>query len=344
MLELSGLATAIGSLPHTDPREACDLVLRYLPEIPIWPQLPRRSFRENMYAQFSEGFPGVVLEGERIYVHRLEPEAESLMGSVIALLEENRVDAFPISDDHAAGLHAFLSRKGRIGNPTAIKGQVTGPVSWGLGVTDEGRRPALYDDVLAAALAKHLRMKAAWQEKALQALCPNTIIFMDEPYLASFGSAFVSLSREKVLALWGEVLGGIQGLKGLHCCGNTDWSVVLSAPIDILSFDAYDYGQTLSLYPEEVRRFLGRGGIIAWGIVPTQEEPLGREDLGSLLARLEEAMGFLERKGMPRERLLRQSLITPACGLGSLMPQAAARALELTSALSQALRKKVVVG
>lgn len=343
MIELSGLATAIGSLPHTDPKEACDLVLRYLPEIPIWPQLPRRSFRENMYAQFSEGFPGVVLDGDRISIDRSRPAEETLEGLYTDYLAENR-DAFAISDSYAAGLQTFLSLGSRLGNPTAVKGQVTGPVSWGLGVTDEGRRPALYDEVLADALAKHLRMKAAWQEKALQALCPNTIIFMDEPYMASFGSAFVSLSREKVLALWGEVLGGIQGLRGLHCCGNTDWSVVLSAPIDILSFDAYDYGQTLSLYPEEVRRFLGRGGIIAWGIVPTQEEPLGKEDLESLLARLEEAMGFLERKGMPRERLLRQSLITPACGLGSLSPQAAARALELTAALSQALRKRVAVG
>jgi len=68
--ELNGLATAIGSMPHVDPREACSLVLTHLPEIPAWPQLPKRAFLENMYAQFSEGFPGVVLEEERIWVDR----------------------------------------------------------------------------------------------------------------------------------------------------------------------------------------------------------------------------------------------------------------------------------
>ncbi|GAG48204.1 unnamed protein product, partial [marine sediment metagenome] len=55
-------------MPHTDPKEACSLVARFLPEIPAWPQLPKRSFLENMYAQFSDGFPGVVIEGDRIYV------------------------------------------------------------------------------------------------------------------------------------------------------------------------------------------------------------------------------------------------------------------------------------
>ncbi|MBM3132761.1 MAG: hypothetical protein FJZ95_07000, partial [Chloroflexi bacterium] len=55
-----GLATAIGSMPHADPAEAGALALRYLPDIPVWPQLPNRSFLENMYAQYSEGLPGVV--------------------------------------------------------------------------------------------------------------------------------------------------------------------------------------------------------------------------------------------------------------------------------------------
>jgi len=70
--ELSGLPTAVGSMPHIDPEEACSLVARFLPEIPAWPQLPKRAFPENMYAQFSEGFPGVVVEDDRIYIDRAQ--------------------------------------------------------------------------------------------------------------------------------------------------------------------------------------------------------------------------------------------------------------------------------
>ncbi|HLE04685.1 MAG TPA: hypothetical protein VI729_08790, partial [Anaerolineales bacterium] len=54
------LPTAVGSLPHTDPMAACELVRRYLLDVPAWPQLPRRGVREGIQVQFSQGFPGVV--------------------------------------------------------------------------------------------------------------------------------------------------------------------------------------------------------------------------------------------------------------------------------------------
>lgn len=335
--ELGMLATAVGSMPHTEPQPALDLVMRYLP-IPVWPQLPNRSFRENMYVQYSEGFPGVVLQGEeRIYVDRGRRLDEGLEQLYLAYLQ-NHLDAYAISPQYAAGLHTMLAADLR--EAAAVKGQVTGPISWGLSVTDQARRPILYDEVLADALAKHLRLKAAWQEQALASLNPRTIIFVDEPYLSALGSAFVSVSRELTIGLLEEVLAGIQGLRGVHCCGNTDWSLLLETSLDILSFDAYNYAESLSLYPEQVGAFLDRGGIIAWGIIPNQQEALEGETVESLTFRLEEAMALLTRKGIGREVLLQHCLITPSCGLASLTPEQAGRALELAASLSKAWRAR----
>jgi len=336
--ELSGLPTAVGSMPHIDPKEASHLVARFLPEIPAWPQLPRRSFLENMYAQFSEGFPGVIIQENRIYVDRardLEKPLEQLYASYL----EKKVERYAVSPDYAAGLHAFLETEL---SPFAIKGQVTGPISWGLTVTDQERRPVLYDDTLADALAKHLHLKAAWQEMKLKGIWPNTIIFIDEPYMASFGSAFVSLSREQVVSLLEEVFSGIGGLKGVHCCGNTDWSLLLSTSLDILNFDAYNYGYTLVLYPEEVKAFVKRGGVIAWGIVPNDEQALKGETVKSLLDRLDEEVAGLDRKGIPFRQVLSQSLLTPSCGLGSISEEGAAWALELLARVSKELRKRYI--
>jgi hypothetical protein len=202
-----------------------------------------------MYAQYSEGFPGLVLEAERIWVDRSQDLSKPLE-QLYATYLESGTDQAALRTDYAGGLHVFLERAGKNGE-RAIKGQVTGPISFGLAVTDQDRRPLLYDDVLADAIAKHLRLKAAWQEKALRKAFPTTIISVDEPYLSSLGSAFVSIPREQVVALLEEVLGGIDGLKAIHCCGNTDWSVILQTSIDILSFDAFNYGEALSLYPSE---------------------------------------------------------------------------------------------
>jgi len=336
--ELNGLATVIGSMPHVEPREACSLVLKYLPEIPAWPQLPKKSFLENMYVQFSEDFPGVIVEGDRIWVDRSRDLSKPLEKLYSAYLE-NRMEHGETSAKYAAGLHAFLKQAKEKGRKT-VKGQVTGPISFGLSVTDQNRRPLLYDEVLADAIAKHLRLKAAWQEKVLRSVCPKTIISVDEPYLASMGSAFVSFPREQVVALLEEVLGGISGLKAIHCCGNTDWSVVLQTSLDILSFDAYNYAETLALYPAEVKNFLNRGGVIAWGIVPNEEQALNKETKASIGDRLEKAMKLLSKKGISYDTIKSQCLITPSCSLASISIKAAAGALELTAAVSADFRKR----
>lgn len=335
-------ATAVGSMPHTEAQPAWDMVLERIPAMPLWPQLPNRSFRENMYVQYSEGFPGVVIQGEeRIYVDRGRSLDEGLERLYLAYLQ-NDLDAYAVSPQYAAGLYAMLASDLR--EAVAVKGQVTGPISWGLSVTDQARRPILYDEVLADALAKHLRLKAAWQERALGAVNARTIIFVDEPYLSALGSAFVSVPRDLVVGLLEEVLMGIQGLKGVHCCGNTDWSLLLETSIDILNFDAYNYAESVSLYPEAIGAFLERGGIIAWGIVPNEERTLEGETAESLAARLEQAMSLLIRKGISEDLLVRRCLITPSCGLGGLRPEQADRALELGASLSKLLRDKYLGG
>jgi len=339
MIEFSCLPTAIGSMPHTDPAEACSQILKYLKEIPVWPQLPRRSFKENMYAQYSQGFPGITVTGDKVYVDRSQDLSKPLEQLYAAYLEDD-VDQYPISPDYAAGLHSFLGLTNL--TPVAVKGQLTGPVTWGLTVADNEGKAIIYDDVLGDAMVKLLRLKASWQEKELSKISKNTIIFVDEPYMASFGSVAVPLSKEKVISLLEEVFRGISGLKGVHCCGNTDWSVLLETSIDILSFDAYNYAQSLSLYPSEIKSFLDRKGTIAWGIVPNDEQSLAKETVASLKDRLEEAMAPFTREGVRFKQLLQQGLLTPSCGLASLnTTEAAAQALELLTGLSAKIRKRI---
>ncbi len=331
------LPIKVGSLPHIDPEEACNLILTHLPEVSAWPQLPKRTFLENMYVQFSEGFPGIVLERERIYVDRAQDLSAELQRLYLAYLE-NDLEMYAVSPAYAAGLAQWS--RGEFKSCRAVKGQVTGPISWGLSVVDEEGRPVLYDEVLADAVAKHLRLKAAWQERELRQLHATTMIFLDEPYMTSFGSAYVAVTREQAIALIEEVLDGLEGLKGVHCCGNTDWSLILATSIDILSFDTYDYAESLSLYPAEVESFLRRGGIIVWGIVPREGEKLARETTASLVERLHQAMELLVRKGISFDDLLAASLVSPVCGLGSISLDWAERALALTAGVSKEMRKR----
>lgn len=340
--EFNCLPTAIGSMPHTNPQKACAQVLRYLKDIPAWPQLPRRSFLEYMYAQYSEGFPGVVIEGNRIYIDHSKNIQKPLEELYTAYLE-NDVTRYPISRDYAAGLHSFLSQSDL--SPLAVKGQVVGPITWGLTVKDENGKAIIHDEVLGDAVPKLLRLKAGWQEKELSKISRNTIIFVDEPYMVAYGSstsAGIFSSPDKIIGMLNEVFEGISGRKGIHCCGNTDWSVLLKTNLDILSFDAYNYAQSLSLYPNEVKKFLDKGGVVAWGIVPNDEESLAKESVASLQERLEEAMAPFTRNGIRFQKLIRQGMLTPSCGLAALTEEAASRALELLSELSIRVRKRYI--
>jgi len=310
--------------------------MRYFPDIPFWPQLPRRSPTENMVVQFSEGFPGTVTEGDRAHI---EPSTdfESEVERIYIDCDQDNAEGYGVSREYGAGLHAFLSK---VGSNKLVKGQVTGPITWGLTVTRQDGLGILYDDTLAETAAKFLRLKASWQENMLRKVSPNPIIFVDEPYLVSLGSVFTPIPEEKVPVLLEETLKGIKGIKGLHCCGNTNWSVVLDLAIDILSFDAYNYASSLSTHADKVKSFLMRGGTIAWGIVPNEEEAVVKESVSSLRDRLEEAMAPFTRDGLKFKQLVAQGLITPSCTLASLLPDAANQALELTAKLSSELRNR----
>ncbi|MFH1087785.1 MAG: methionine synthase [Chloroflexota bacterium] len=333
-IEFGCLPTAIGSLPHSSPEESRAFVLKYLPDIPAWPQLPRRSPGEVMTLQFSSGFPGLVTTDDKPRVERngFDAEAEALYRAC----EQQEAEKYAVAKESAAGLHAFLSL-GRKFN--LLKGQMTGPVTWGLSVADERGVGVIYDETLAEAVVKFLSLKARWQERALQRIARNTIVFLDEPCLSSFGSPFLSLPAEKVTGCIDGVLSALEGIKGVHCCGATDWSLLTSTRIDVLSFDAYNYADSISAHPE-VKGFVEKGGAIAWGIVPNVEADLARETVSSIHDRLGEAIAPFTRSGVPFKTMVAQGLLTPSCGLAGLSLDAAAQALELLAGLSARVRQR----
>jgi methionine synthase II (cobalamin-independent) len=338
--DLACLPTGVGSLPHTSPKEAYDLILNNLKEIPFWPQLSNLSFKENMYAQFSYLLPNVVIDevNKRVFIDTSKDEspAENFLAQI---LEEN-VDYFAYQKEYFQGLYGMLERMESLNEIKVFKGQITGPISLGFQVTDENRKPIYYNDFYRDMMIKNLRMMAIWQERELKKLCDRTMIFLDEPFLSMIGSAFTSIDRKKAIDQMNEVLSGIKGVKAIHCCANTDWSLVLETNIEVLNFDAYEYADNLFLYADKVIEFLEKGGMIAWGIVPTMEENLDKENVGSLTERLEKNMKTLAEKGISMNDILQSSIITPSCGLGPSTIRGAEKALPILREISKKMRDR----
>lgn len=329
------IATGIGSVPHDDAVNAVKLILDTFKHAPFWPQLPKINWRENMYVQYSEGMPGTVLENEKFIVNnaKFETEVESFYERVIA------EDIIPsgITQEFSEGLYTFLEE---VEKPRFVKGAITGPVTMGMQVTDENKKSIIYNDMMKDAMLKNLTFKARWMEERLSETGSKTLMFLDEPYMSAFGSAFMGVAREEVVSSVQEVISGIKGLKGMHCCGNTDWGLVMDTGIDVLSFDAYEFSKNLFLYPDKLHEFVDNGGIIAWGIVPSTNDKFSKETVLSLHKKFDALIKDAVKKGFKKDVLLSQSMITPACGVGSEPLKAAEKMLKVTAELSEKIRKK----
>jgi methionine synthase II (cobalamin-independent) len=308
--------TGIGSLPYTDPVEACNVIFDSV-DIPFWPQLPHRSFLELMVPQYSEGFPFIKIEGEDVYVSRAEKAALSAFYEAIA----NKT-GFPISKQYAAGFYTFidmLRERGQIFN--TLKGHITGPLTFTLSLTDSQKRPIFFDEEMRELALELLKGKVTWQVEQLKPYAAQVLIFVDEPILSALGtSTYLGVSNDEASRMLREISSHIRecgGIAGIHCCGKADWPLVLSAGIDVFNYDSYFFWDTLGIYPEEVRKFIEGKGFIACGVVPTTD--IIREvDLEGLKEQLERGLTALEKIGVPADTLRQQVLITPSCGTGSL--------------------------
>ncbi len=332
-------ATGIGSVPFTDPKTACRVICENFKSIPFWPQLPKRSFLENMYVQYAEGLPGIVCNEEKKTIHVDTSKAAAGIEEVYSRYLDGDVEFFKISEDRAQGLYEFPEAVKGLKDIKYVKGHITGPLSYGLFLTDENKRAVIYEKDLFEALTKTLVMKARWQIRRLKKINPSVIIFIDEPYLVSIGSSFINISLGDLARKLDELVGAIKeegALAGLHCCGNTDWPVLLKRDIDILNFDAYNFTKEFSLYHGDIKDFTSRGGTIAWGIVPTSEA-IDEETCASIAEKCKEAVKILSDKGVDEK--LMSSLVTPSCGVGAMDEARAAKVLEMTAALSARLIK-----
>lgn len=323
-------ACAIGSLPFIAPDEAVDYVLNEFRGIPFWPQLPKRTFLENMYVQYSEAFPARVIDLDRGHIHfetktRLDELAE-FYDHVLA----KDLDYFSISKEYAAGLHAMLKKLDGKKLP-GLKGHITGGVSYSLFVSDEKEKLLAFDENFFDVSVKGCLLKGLWQIKQLAPFTDDLIIFSDEPGIAGFGSAFVPVEEKQIRQALEYYVPKLQesGVKvGMHCCANTQWSIIIDSGIDILSFDAFSYFDNLVLYSDSLKAFLRKGGIIAYGIVPTDEQVFSLAP-SELLKMLTSHIDELAKLGIDKQTLAAQSMITPACGLGTKSVELAKQALKL---------------
>jgi hypothetical protein len=322
-------------MPHTDVDRAMATALSL--DVPFWPQLPNYSYYEDMYVQAAEHFPGIVLDLEkRTLRFSMDKFIQELEAAMVALEDPGFLD---ISATYSKVYHRFLSLDLR--DRPAIRGQLEGPISFGFNILDQDERPILFDDTVRPFMMEFMAKRLNVQLARLKSLNPNAFMFVDEPGLQFLFSALSGYGDTKARQDLDQFFAGVDGPRGIHLCGNPDWDFLLGLNLDVLSLDIYTNREVFSNYAKSIGKFLDRGGILVWGIIPTGFELFEKENLDSLYAQLADVWQRLTAKGIDRQQLVRQSMLSPAtcCLINPDKTKTVEQAFASVQMLSQRLRE-----
>jgi len=313
--------TAMGIMPHKDVDKALDLALGL--DIPFWPQLPHVSLYEDMYVQTSQNFPGIEINFDKARLAFHTTKFQESLEDYFTKMDQT--ETYALTPEYSVVFQKFLSKD--LERYKAIRGQITGPVSFGFKVLDENLKPIIYNDEVKSILFDFIQKKVNLQYQELKAKNQNAFVWVDEPGLGYVFSGLSGYNDQQAKGDYYQFVQGIEGPKGMHLCAEVNLPYLLELGVEILSFDAFQIGFMPKEYTLSVAEFIKKGGVISWGIVPTEFKALEAqtpEKLASLLSGYWEVVS--ENTDLSLDQIAEHALIAPArCCLVELTIEAAQR-------------------
>src|SRR3954471_2088111 len=328
-----GAATAIGSMPGTDPLEAATVVVGELPDLPHLPELPGRGLGTDIIGRAAALLVDIAVE--------VVPSAY-------------RVTARPGGDHRRAvdqlrrdldALEQAIEQAGA--RPPLVKVQVAGP--WTLtsevelprghrAITDPG---ALRE--FTESLAEGLRGHVAEVHKRTGA---DVVVQLDEPALPAVLAGVLPTpsklatvpavpepdARDTLAMLVTaarEATGGPVIVPG--CAPPPPVTLIREAGADAIALDATLLEGTPAVLTDQLGEVFDDGCVLFLGLVPSTE-PVAPPTL-ERLAR--PALDLVDRLGFARELLAERAVPTPTCGLAGANTAWARRALALARDLGR---------
>jgi methionine synthase II (cobalamin-independent) len=350
------LVTGVGSLPYRKVGQALEIIWRSAPQAPYWPQLPQSGAESSFIGQYLRALvqTGVIDSYEIPRFQAEQPDWPERQAAFYELYlracegDDLALAEFGFSEEGGTALDAFCRDLEQNGTREALllKGQLSGPLSLGLQITDKNRRASYYDEAQRDMLVRSLAMHARWQTKRLSAFGLPVLMSIDDPGFYAYGaSTHITLDKEQILADLNSIIEGITsegGIPGVHVCAGMDWTLLFDSQVQVVNFDAYDYMTSMLVVAEPLNCFLERGGVLSWGIIPTGSTVMS-ENISSLRQRLENNIADLVKRGVDETLLRLQSMLTPSCGLGTLTLEAAEHIAELMHEFGLSGEKKLPV-
>lgn len=335
--------TGVGSLPHCHPSRALPLIVDSAPCWPHWPQLPAGGPEQAFVLQYVQpliklGLLEFHFPRDPVFTRNSPDWEEKLVRFYDLYLrfgenDPEAADFFQLDGDAFIGLNAFLDDFSRLfPQAEGVKGHLSGPLTVGLQIKDERGRACFYDDGLRDILVKCLAVQGILQVRRLASLGKPVLLFIDDPSMYLIGAAtHITLTKELISDAIGEMISAFrhEGARvGVHACSQMDWTILFDLRVDVVSFDAFHFFDSMVIQTEGLAKFLAQGGKLAWGLVPTSEEAW-EVNIDGLAALFASQRDQLARRGIAADLLGASILWTPSCGTGALSIELAEQVYQL---------------
>jgi hypothetical protein len=303
----------VGSVAGVDPLAAAREALSEHPFCASVPEMPARSPLEGVVARALEGLPWLDDPVEGVLSTAVEDAA-------FPTAVEAARPSLP-SAERAAGLHAFLPLAAAA-RPARLKAAVVGPVALSKALRDRHGVLLSASASAADALATWVGRLATAYAEALRPLASEAVfVQVDEPGTLDRLTAVEERRLRRVLA----AIRAAGALPAVHDCGARSGRGFLALGPHLALVDA-THADVPFLADGTWRAFLGAGGSVAWGIVPTD----GREPSDPSPTRRVDRLA-----AVARDAAFGSNVLSPACGLGGLDAASATRARESVRAAAR---------
>lgn len=323
-------ATGIGSWPGSAPREAAEIVVGELHQLPHLVELPARGVGADLIGRAGGLLVDIAIDTvPRGY--RIAARPGAVTRRAISLLGED-VDAFEEAWERAGGPSSQRSVKVQAPGPITLAAQLELP-NGHRAITDAG---AVRD--LTSSLAEGVARHRAELARRLRA---TVVVQFDEPVLTAAlagpltGVTALSpvhpVDEAVAIALIDECVAAADTEVMLHgCAAELPWDMLRRTTIHAVAVDVGTFGDGDL---DGLGEFLDSGRAAVLGLVPASAAPRrpSAEEVAAAAAMITDRIGF------PRATLRDRIGISPACGLAGASTGWARIAIELAQRAADGL-------
>ncbi len=308
----------VGALPYSNVKHVTTMISKLHSKMPPIVSLPHISSTDTVTNWLFENIPGIICEEDKIKLQVGISQYEDKIASLDKAFNNQNPKELDKFEFKAEFFEKYLQIIKKFGSPNACI-NLLGPFTISQILISSVKDQILADKSYRKLFIEAVCVKAFWVIKQIKSACPDTvpIVILEEPMLGQLGNLkreSNDITADLVINLLGKVIEKIKTLGaivGVQCFEKCDWTVPIKAGADLISFDAYNNPNNLSIIPEVLTKYLRKGGIINWGIVPTVSDNIIKSlNLDYLYKRLCSTIEGTILSGVPAELLYKNAMVS----------------------------------